>query len=166
VACDVEPVGPDEVRVVEPELRRLPVHQLRERGDAAADVERERRRRVVRALDQRRLDEVLHGDALAGAEVDRRLADGRRALVDDDDVVGLRPFERDEDRHQLRDRRDRDAVVRPVREQHLAGRAVLDQPGARVDVGDGGGCGGGQGERREEEGDEAEPHVAEGYTGS
>ena len=42
---------------------------------AVADVVGERPGGVVRALDQRRLDEVADGEPLAGAQVDARLTD-------------------------------------------------------------------------------------------
>ena len=58
LAGRVEPVGPDEVRVVQAELRRLRVHQARERREVGRDRERERVGRVVRRLDQRALQQV------------------------------------------------------------------------------------------------------------
>ena len=41
-------------------------------------------------------------------------------------------LERDDHRHQLRDRRDRNAAPGVVGEEHLAGHGVLDEPGAGV----------------------------------
>ena len=75
----VEPVGAHEVRVVEAERPRLRVHQLRERVEVGRDRERERVGGVVRRLDQRRLDELAHGDLLAAAEGDALLPDRGRA---------------------------------------------------------------------------------------
>ena len=51
---------------------------------------------------------------------------------DGDDVVEVRPFERDQDRHQLRQARDGELAMDPVAEQDLARVAVLDQVGMRV----------------------------------
>ena len=53
LARRVEPVGPDEVRVAEPQRARLVVHLAHERVDVAASgVRGERVGGVVRALDQ------------------------------------------------------------------------------------------------------------------
>ena len=72
-------------------------------------------RGVVRALDQRRLDQVAQRHALAGTEVDRRLADRGGPRGDRGDVVERCVLERDERGHQLRDRRHREALdARPA----------------------------------------------------
>ena len=79
----VEPVGSHEVRVVQADARaRARSSTTTKRGDVAARRgRRERIRGVVRALDQRALQQVAHGDALARDERDALLADlrGRRA---------------------------------------------------------------------------------------
>jgi hypothetical protein len=130
----VEPVGAHEVRVVEPELGGLCVHQVDEALQVSiADVERERVCRVVRALDQRGADQVAHGQPLAGADLDRRLADDGRARADGDDVGQTRVLERHEHRHQLRDARDGDPRVRAPRREHVARGRVLDQIRPRRD---------------------------------
>ena len=133
LAGRVEPVGADEMRVAQPELRGLGVHQRREGRVVRRDRERERVGGVVRRLDQRTLDQVADGELLAGVEVDRRLADRGGARVDGDDVGELEVLERDEHGHQLRDRRDRQPVVRVRRREHLARARVLDDVRACVD---------------------------------
>ena len=66
VAGRVEPVRVREVRVAQTELPRLGVHHRDEARLGPADVLGERDRGVVRALDQRRLDELAHRQPLAG----------------------------------------------------------------------------------------------------
>ena len=130
VAGGVEPVRPDEVALVQPELPRPRVHHRHEaRLAAAAHVGRERIGRVVRAGDQRGLEQLAHGQPLARPEGDRRVLGLRGVAADGHDLVRLRVLERQQDGHQLRQARDRDRSVRVVAEQHLARGAVLDQPG-------------------------------------
>ena len=149
VAGCVEPVGPDEVRVAEAELPGLGVHHRDEaRLVAVADVRGQRVRRVVRAGYQRGLEQLAHGQPVARVEARRGLADLGRLRADGDDVVGLRVLERQQDRHQLRDARDRDAPLGCVGQQHLAGGAVLDHPGTARHVGRGSEDRGGEGEGR------------------
>src|SRR5581483_7226711 len=130
----IEAVRVREVGVAEPELPRLRVHHRHEPGLAAPDVLGERDRGVVRTLDQRRLDELSNGQLVARLEEDRRLAHARRRAADGDDVVELRVLQRDEDRHQLRDARDRQPLARVARGEDLPSCGVLDEVGARVDV--------------------------------
>ena len=106
---------------------------------AAAGVERERLRGVVRALDQRGLDQVADGDPLAGARFsdDSPTAAARRSTTT---TSSGRALERDEHGHQLRDARDRKRSSASCAE-HLARRAVLDEPRAGVDVGRGAAAG-------------------------
>ena len=66
-------------------------------------------------------------------EVDRLLPDGRGARVDVHDVRELQVLERDDHRHQLRDRGDRNLVAVVVLGEHLAGDRVHHEPGAGVD---------------------------------
>ena len=95
LAGRVEPVGADEVRVAQPERRRLLVHQPRERRVVGRDRQRERVGSVVRRLDQRALDQVADRQLLAGVELDRRLADRGGARVDGDDVRELVVLQRE-----------------------------------------------------------------------
>jgi hypothetical protein len=156
-------VRADEVRVLESQLLRLGVHQRHEpRAAPASDVEGERLRGVVGALDQGRLDEIVDGDPLARPQVDGRSAGSRGGFGHGDDVVEPGVLERHEHRHQLRDARDRQPLLLVVREQDLAGGAVLDEPRAGVDprrrtLGD-------PGEReRHQQSQEPEPHGAQAY---
>ena len=90
---------------------------------------------VVRALDQQRLDEVAHARFARSAR--RSMLDSptrRRIGRDRDHVAEPRTLERDQHGHHLRQARDRDALARIVREQHLSGASVLDEVGARVDA--------------------------------
>ena len=52
--------------------------------------------------------------------------------IDGDHVRELVVLERDEHRHQLRDRRDRQMRVRSVRREHVSGACVLDDVRARA----------------------------------
>jgi hypothetical protein len=128
VPLRVEAVRVCEVRVGEPELSGLRVHQADEAWDrAVADVCRERVRRVVGALDQRGAEQVGDGEPLAWGECDRRLTDGGCPLRDRDDLVELGLLERHEGGHQLRDRRDRQLLAVVEGREHLARRGVLDE---------------------------------------
>ena len=106
----------------------LRVHQLRERRDSSG------------ATDSASASAASFADWISaplsrsrtvicspGVEIDRRLADRGGARVDGDDVGELVVLERDEHRHQLRDRRDRQPLVRVRRGEHLAGARVLDR---------------------------------------
>jgi hypothetical protein len=136
VAGDVEAVRANEVRVAQSERPGLGVHEPDEALDAAAaDVRRERVRGVVRTLDQRGLDEIADGDALALAQVDRRFAHPRGRHINGDHVVQPYALERHEDGHQLGDARDRHPLAGAVLEQHLAGRSVLHEPRAGFGAG-------------------------------
>ena len=99
------------------------------------DVFGECPRCVVRALDQRRLEQVADGEPLARAQRDARLADCGRLRRDRDHVVETRMLERDEHGHHLRQARDRHAARRALRQEHVAGPAVLHDVRARVHVG-------------------------------
>ena len=68
VFVNVQPVWALEVRVGEAHLARLAVHQAHETASAvlSANVIGERVRRVVGALDQHGLEQLLYGQALAG----------------------------------------------------------------------------------------------------
>src|SRR5436305_2001697 len=70
---------------------------------------------IVRALDQRTFEQVVHGDALARHERDPRLADLGCAARHRHDLRGLQMLQRDDHGHQLRDARDRYAGARVVR---------------------------------------------------
>ena len=70
----VEAVRAHVVRVAQPQLRGLVVHQHRERGKARRDRQGERVGGVVGGLDQRRLHEIRDGEPLVGLEVGARLA--------------------------------------------------------------------------------------------
>ena len=125
----VEPVGAHVVRVPQPEATGTRVHHRDEPGLAAvAHVVGQRVGCVICALDQRRLEQLEQREPLPGPQVRRRLADRGGVACDGDDVVQPRVFEREQDRHQLRDAGDRHALSRVVHDQHLAGRSVLDQP--------------------------------------
>ena len=79
----VEPVGAHEVRVGAGRARRPSRSSARANDvEVGRDRERERVGGVVRRLDQRRLDELAHGDLLAAAQVDALLPDRGRARVD------------------------------------------------------------------------------------
>ena len=67
-----------------------------------------------------------------GSQPGARLTDRGGTWVDGDDVRELLVVERHEHRHQLRDRGDRQLRVRVGGSEHLAGRRVLDDPGARA----------------------------------
>ena len=108
MARAVEPVRCDEVRLAQPEPTGLLVHPGDEpRHRPVGGRVRERRRGVVRARDQRRLDELAHRDPLARSERNSGLADPRCEPRHRHDVVELEVLECDEDRHQLGDARDR-----------------------------------------------------------
>ena len=112
VAGRVEAVRIDEVGVGEPELAGAGVHQVDEaRHGAAPDVGGDDVRGVVGALDERGAEQVADRDPLTRPHVDRRLADSGRAAAHRRDLVERRALERDERRHQLRDRRDRKALA-------------------------------------------------------
>ena len=83
MAEDVEAVRPNEARVGEPPLSGSNVHDTDETGCVSpAHVVGERPGGVIGALDERRLDQVVDGDPLAGSEIDGRLADrSRRAAT-------------------------------------------------------------------------------------
>jgi hypothetical protein len=134
VAGLVEAVGVGEARVHEPELLRLLVHERHESRDGAfADVERKCGRRVVRAGDQRRADELGDAQLLPALEEDRRPAGACDGRAHADDVRGASVLERDQRRHELRDARDR---ARPPRALLREDEAVLahEVPGGRVDA--------------------------------
>ena len=166
-APHVEPIRPDEVRSLEPELLGLCVHHRDERlAVAAADVIGERDSSVVRALNQRRFDEISHADALAGAEVHGRLTHCGRIRPDPHHRVPARMIERDDHCHQLRETCDRHTRPGSVLRKHFPGRGILDDERSRknrrwrrccrVRSGD-------EGERREEGGDpDPEDHEREG----
>ena len=129
----VEPVRAHEVRVVQAELLRLRVHPRDEQRKVAAGGRgRERVRGVVRTLDQRALEQVAHGDPLPRVQRDPRPADARRLRRHRDDLVEVEVLQRDDHRHQLRDARDRQPLVRVVRGEHDAVRGVDDVERARI----------------------------------
>src|SRR5207302_10926510 len=83
----VEAVRTCEVGVAQAEVLRLRVHPPHElRCVAVRSRGGERIGRIVRALDQRALDEIAHTQPLAGAQVEGRLADRRGAAADGDDL--------------------------------------------------------------------------------
>ncbi len=134
VAWGVQPVGADEVRVPQPEPARLRVHHCHEAGLAPMpDVVRKRVGRVVRARDQRGLDQVANRNSLSLPQEDGRLADRGHCLGDGGDRVQARVLERDEHGHELGDARDRAPVLRVGGGQHLPGRPVLDDVGPTLD---------------------------------
>ena len=129
----IEAVGPDEMRVAQPELPCALVHPADEpRHIAACSRSCERVGRIVRALDERAFEQVVHADPLPGLERYARLADLRGAARDGDHVARFQMLQRHEHRHQLRDACDRDAGVRVVLCEHVACRPVDDVPGARI----------------------------------
>ena len=163
VAGRVEPVRPHEVRVVQAELLRARVHPRdEERQVAAGGGGCERIRRVVRALDQRPLEQVAHGDLLSRVERDPRPADARGPRRHRDDLIEVEVLQRDEHRHELRDARNRQPRVRSVGREHLAVRGVDDVERARVGLRDRGLCRAGESETGRD-GDEEPAHRAERY---
>src|SRR5207237_10220612 len=91
VTRGVEAVRAGIVRVGQAELPRAGVHHRHETDLAPfTDVEGERVRGVVRALDQGAFEQLADGEPLARAELDRGLADSRRRRGDGDDVARLR----------------------------------------------------------------------------
>ena len=123
-----------------------------------------RNRCIVRALNERGLDEIADGESLAGAQMHRRLADLGCVGAHPHDVVPLRMLERDEHGHQLRDARDRNARPRTVLCEDLAGRGVLDDVGARGDGRRGRMRSSDESERREDSGDpDPEDHDRNSY---
>ena len=143
VAGRVEAVGAHEVRVAQAELR-APSRSSSRRSAAcrrARRSRRARRRRRSRSGSARASTRSRTVSRSPAREVDRRLADrARRRGSTVTTSVELRVLERDEHRHQLRDARDRQLLVGRVRaREHLAGGAVLDEVGARVDARTGGG---------------------------
>ena len=96
------------------------------------DVVRKRNGCVVGALDQRRLDEVADTNSLTRTQMHGRLADRGSVCPDTHDVPPMRMLERDENRHQLRDARDRHARPGTVLREHLAGGWVLDDERPRL----------------------------------
>ena len=158
VVGGVEPVRIGKVRVGQAELPCTCVHEGDEAGDrAAADERGDRIGSVVRTLDQRRPNQIAHGHALAATKVDRRLADRGRARGDGRDVVERCMLERDDRRHQLRDRGHRQTLARVVRCQHLAGAGVLNEVRLRVDRWRRCGRDDGEGEHRRESQEEGDP---------
>ncbi len=133
MAEDVEAVRPDEARVGEAPLSRSDVHDPDETGCVSpAHVVGERPGGVVGALDERRLDQVVDGDSLAGSEIDGRLADRGRLRRHRHDVRGLRLLERDEHGHQLGDAGDRELLSRSLGRQDVPVPPVSDEIGARL----------------------------------
>ncbi len=110
--------------MVEAELRCALVHHPDELRHGAADVGCQRVGGVVRALDEGGREEVAHLQLLSRLEVDRRLSDCGSRPLDAHDVVLLRVLDREERRHQLREARHRNALVRVERVERLARRAV------------------------------------------
>jgi hypothetical protein len=147
MAGGVEPVRADEIRVGQAELARSSVHQRDEAVRiSASHVLGERPRRVVRTLDEARLDEIANGQAFTRLEVHARLADRRGVRGDRHHVGQLRALEGEEHGHHLGQARDRHLPGIVPGEQHLACAPVLDEVRARVDAGS---C-------RESRGDEGE----------
>jgi hypothetical protein len=104
----VESVGIHVVRVAQPELLGLGVHQRHEAlHRAVADVERQRHGSVIRARHEGPEREVAHRHLLTRAKEERRLADPGRRGRDGDELVRFRMLQSDEDRHQLGDARHR-----------------------------------------------------------
>ena len=128
----IEPVGAREMGALETELHGLGVHH-RDKGASVtvADVIRESVGGIVRALDQRRLDEIPDLDLFAGAEVDGRLADLCRGRTNTHDVVPARVVERDENGHQLRDARNRNTRPGSVLREHFSGCRIRDEKRSR-----------------------------------
>jgi hypothetical protein len=93
--------------VVEPERPRALVHQPHERALGARDALGERRRRVVARPDQQAAQQVADGHAVAGLQVDQRLA--HDPVVGDGavGVVEVGALEREQGGHQLHGRADR-----------------------------------------------------------
>jgi hypothetical protein len=139
VAAGVEPVRVHEVGVAQAERARLRVHPGHEEtAPAVGGVVGQRDRSVVRALDERCLDQLADREAIPGPEVDGRLADGRGAFGHPHHLAETGMLERDEHGHQLRDAGDRQALPGMALEQHLAGGGVLDVVGAAADLRRGG----------------------------
>ena len=162
----VEAVRALEVRLLEAELGGLRVHQADEAADAASGMTGERVGGVVRALDERGGEEVAHAQALAAAKLDARLPDRRRERPDRHRLARTRLLERHDRRHQLRDARDRVALVRVPLVEHLAGRPVRDDDGLALDRGDVGGRGGAGRDGRDDgddDGGHAPAHGRQGY---
>ena len=127
VARRIEPVRTGVVRVRQAESSRVRVHRTDEgRLVPVADVVGERVGCVVRTLDQRAREEVANRDALTRPQMDRRFTDLRRFPLHRHDIVELCTLERDQDGHELRDARDRQASIGRMLRQDVAGRAVDD----------------------------------------
>ena len=99
----VEAVRAREVRVGQAELPRAGVHH-RDESSRRCRCRRsgERVRGVVRALDQRALEQIADRQPLAGREGRSTTRRPRRPRGDGDDIVRLRALERQQNRHQLR----------------------------------------------------------------
>ena len=121
------PSGSDEVRVASARARRAFafISATNAATSPRADVRARARLAASFALwISAASTQLAHGDPLAGAQVDRRLADrGRRAGRPSTTSSSVGVLERDEHGHQLRDRRDRQARVARAAREHLAGRA-------------------------------------------
>ena len=93
----------------------------------------------------------MHRDLLSRLQIDRRLPDSRGRRLNRDDVRELYVLERDEDRHELRDARDRDVCMGVPRGEYLARSSVDDEERARVGRRrSGGSCRRGERERSED----------------
>ncbi len=148
-AGGVETVRARVVGVGQAELPCAGVHHCHESSLASlTDVVGKRVRGIVRALDQRALEQLPDGQPLAGPKLDRGLADRGGPRGDGDDVARLRVLDRQEHRHQLRQARDRNTGLLAVLGEHLARRAVLHHVRPGVHLREGGESGGRERESR------------------
>ena len=116
-------VQPDRVgvaRVLEPEVRGAGVHLRHERLARPRDALREGLRSVVRALEQQRLEQVVHGHPLALTQVDARLRGHRVVGGRGEDVARLRLLKGEQRGHQLCGAGDCALCVGVLGEHHRA----------------------------------------------
>ena len=117
------------------ELLGARVHLVDEGVHRARDVFGERHRGVVGRLEQERVEELVDADPLPLDQPEPRDARDLSAgglLADRDDVGEVRALDHQERGHDLRDARDRPALVAVQGEQHLPGVEIREDRGRRV----------------------------------
>ena len=125
--------GVDETRVLHPETLRLTVHQLHEHVLRAGDRLGERNAGIVARLYFHALDELLHRDRAARLDEHARArrapgAHRHRHLLLERELLVAQRREHEIGRHQLGERGRLEALIRALRDEHLAARQVADDP--------------------------------------
>ena len=126
VAAVAQPVRARVPRVAQAEGCGLVVHQPDEVGLAPGDMLGERHGGVVPRPKEQPVQERQHLDALAGAQADVRRRRREGLSTDDDVIVERGPLQDEERGHDLREARDRTALVLLLRE-HDPARSKINQ---------------------------------------